>query len=305
MSRTYVVTLPFIAVLVAAILAMVYACSQVSFASNEDLAISVTTETSEVDFGKAFALTVVRTWGKNLDPSGFPERSLTPLVTRLESTTLREHSTHWEETRRYLAYAFSPDEMVLPSISFEATYGILHDYATTAVSQPLHLRVRAALDPKSPGVPEGPGPMQPVRRRWLAWTIGAAVALFLALVAWRRSHRAGSRTPVPSPIPVGPGPDVEALARLASLRAGAGAGADIVEASDVVRAYVARRFGVRALEMTSNELLTALAQPGTSLRAVLEPSDLVKFAEFIPTAEDRVRALDAAEAYILSTRTMP
>src|SRR5204863_7514167 len=132
------------------ILATVYACSQVSFASNEELAIALTVETTEVELGKAFPLTVVRTWGKTLTPSAFDERSLAPLVTKLESTSLVENDSRAEETRRYLAYAFTPDSLVVSALAFRATkFGDLDPDAYTATSAPLRLRLRTVLDPKS------------------------------------------------------------------------------------------------------------------------------------------------------------
>ena len=60
--------------------------------------------------------------------------------------------------------------------------------------------------------------------------------------------------------------------------------------------------------MTSSELLAALSLPSAAraaLVSVLDPSDLVKFADHVPDASERTRVLDAAESFVLATRTSP
>jgi hypothetical protein len=78
--------------------------------------------------------------------------------------------------------------------------------------------------------------------------------------------------------------------------------------SDIVRAYVERRFGVRAPEMTTEEFLLASARNGVLLgphRALLgtflSESDLVKFARHLPTIADSERAWEAAVRFVDET----
>jgi hypothetical protein len=74
--------------------------------AEEDLALRISIDRDEVDLGRAFPLTVTLVWNKSLEPEPWEEHRLAPLVVRLEETTRRENATHFEETRRYRAYAF-------------------------------------------------------------------------------------------------------------------------------------------------------------------------------------------------------
>lgn len=61
--------------------------------------------------------------------------------------------------------------------------------------------------------------------------------------------------------------------------------------TDILREYIEHRYGVRALEMTSEEIAASLEGYGLpakcfdDLRDILAVSDLVKFAKFVPVAE--------------------
>ncbi len=62
--------------------------------------------------------------------------------------------------------------------------------------------------------------------------------------------------------------------------------------SDIVRTYIAARFGIGAMEMTSDEILTLLRRgelvppkSATDLAEVLRDADLVKFAKAVPDGE--------------------
>ena len=87
-----------------------------------------------------------------------------------------------------------------------------------------------------------------------------------------------------------------------------------VEASNVVREYVRDRFGVPALEWTTEELMadpwtaaspTATAASRELVAGVLTSCDLVKFALAASSPADRDRLLDAAEAFVTHTQPAP
>ncbi len=81
--------------------------------------------------------------------------------------------------------------------------------------------------------------------------------------------------------------------------------------SEIIRRYIAGRYQVDALEMTTLELLEHFQQTEMGdkafslLREILEQSDLVKFAKFNPPDEEHARLLDAAEALVEITKPMP
>lgn len=78
--------------------------------------------------------------------------------------------------------------------------------------------------------------------------------------------------------------------------------------SDVLRAYIERRFDVPAMESTSEEILGSVPIAGLGreasgvLRDLLLRSDLVKFAKFLPPAEENERSFSGAVSFVEATR---
>lgn len=78
--------------------------------------------------------------------------------------------------------------------------------------------------------------------------------------------------------------------------------------SEVVRAYIERKFALAAPEMTTEEFLArlsrdagALPYDAARLRVFMESCDLVKYAALTPTREDGAGNLGAARAFIDAT----
>ena len=77
--------------------------------------------------------------------------------------------------------------------------------------------------------------------------------------------------------------------------------------TDVLRAYMSRRFGFSAMEMTTWEILSMLKnQPEASafyqsMKDLLELSDFVKFAKFTASEEENASALPVAVRFVTST----
>jgi hypothetical protein len=263
-------------------LALAAACGEAT--PIPDRPLRITAGAPEVELGKAFPLTVVRTWHKGDAPAAWDDAALAPLEVRLLETSRREDDRRVEETRRYLGYAFSLADVSLPG---------------------LELRVRRALDPEAPGPAELPGDLLPEPSPWRAWAaVGAILLALFALFMWMSSRRRRSAAAAPAPAvgPPAPGPHVRALERLARLRGRQPQGREeisafYVEASQVVRDYVGERFAVHATVMTTEELVGVSAP----LTRVLPPCDLVKFARHVATASERERLLDAAETYVRET----
>ena len=280
-----------------------------------DLRLTVVSGAEPVAPGQGFPLTVVRVWDKTLLPSEWSDAVLSPLVLRLVDATRREDGARVEETRRYRAYAFGLGDVLVPAPTFVArprAGGLEQRVAADG----LRIRVRPAVDPEAPGTPEIPDDLLEERARWGPWALGGAAltALVLAAILVRRRRRAPPSVPsVPVAGPPPETPDAAALRALAGLRTDAtdapdGLRATFSAASDVVRTYVGLRFGVRAMERTSEELLRETPAGGASgasvregLRGVLAPCDAVKFANVLPSLEARAHLFAAAEGFVRAT----
>ncbi len=148
---------------------------------------------------------------------------------------------------------------------------------------------------------EIPQPARPPVAQWLAIGGGAA-ALGLAWLWWRRRQR---RQRIQTPPQVA----LAALAELAAGREGFSAEVFANRAADVVRHYIAGRFGLAAPRRTTEEFLRALAQDAFAglsaesdhLRAFLKSCDLAKFAGAALDGAQRDELLQTARAFIDAT----
>ncbi len=82
--------------------------------------------------------------------------------------------------------------------------------------------------------------------------------------------------------------------------------------TDILRAYINGRFGIRAMEMTTDEILTAVEEPRkeglvddrryTDLKEILRTADLVKFAKLVPEDEESEAAYYGAYFFVEETK---
>lgn len=81
-----------------------------------------------------------------------------------------------------------------------------------------------------------------------------------------------------------------------------------IEITDAIRNYIAKRYGINALELTSSQTLNLLkrekiaTEQKEKLKILLTLSDLVKFAKEQPTPEENERLIDDAKAFVISTK---
>jgi hypothetical protein len=152
--------------------------------------------------------------------------------------------------------------------------------------------------------------------RLLWWLLLALAAAILAYLIYRKLRKEPEGVAAPVWVPPLPPADVEAEAALKRL-----AEKDLIrkgeltafytELSEVMKRYAGRRFEVPYLERTTSEVLSdlkprKLAQGAVSeLRAILEASDLVKFAKLLPEAIEAEAAFALARFWIEKTRPVP
>ncbi|MDE6446826.1 MAG: hypothetical protein K2L35_00730 [Muribaculaceae bacterium] len=142
------------------------------------------------------------------------------------------------------------------------------------------------------------------------WVI--LLVLLLGAAGWwayRRYRKVGSILPAkPEP----PAHEV-ALARLSRLKARhlweSGQEKEFYTIlTDILRDYLDRRFGIKAMEMTSSQIMDRLADDSSlrsergMMRQILDMADFVKFAMVRPLPDDNVKAFDNAVAFVEATR---
>lgn len=83
------------------------------------------------------------------------------------------------------------------------------------------------------------------------------------------------------------------------------------ELTDILREYLDGRYGITAMEMTSDEIITAAVALGlddkkfTAIESLLKTSDLVKFAKYAPDADDNERYYDKVYYFVEDTKYVP
>ena len=294
------------------------ACADATPFPEDELLLRVSTSAAAVDFGKDFPLTVQRVWAKELQAAEWNDRALDPLVVRLLETDRRDDGRHVEETRRYLAYAFTPETVTLPRIEFAADPRDGGPARKTS-SEPLELLVRPALGPGEPGPPELPGDLLAEPFPWWRAAAGIAVAFAAAATLVLRSRRRARRASVADSTvgaldaPPPPTAQERALDRLRRLRdrqpqSASAIETDSIETAALLRDYTGEIAGVHAEEMTTEELTSSrdvervlASQHRDLLRDLLGRCDLVKFARAVPGAAQRERLLDDAARFVSET----
>ncbi len=179
--------------------------------------------------------------------------------------------------------------------------------------RPVNVKADDPISPLSdPAEPENPSIFDSLPD----WLVYYWWVILLALLlcgggwwAWRRYRKEGTILPSrPEP----PAYDV-ALGRLQRLKARklweSGQEKEFYTIlTDILRDYLDGRFGIKAMEMTSSQIMDTLAadrtlrDPRQMMRQILDMADFVKFAMVRPLPEDNVKAFDNAVAFVEATR---
>jgi hypothetical protein len=215
----------------------------------------------------------------------------------------------------YLISTFDTGEFVIPALS--VTYTLKGDTTRhTLKSEPIKIQVQS-LNPSEAGDIRDIKPPLVPPRDWksILLKVSAAVLLVAAAVAawwYIRRRRQGKGILPERQTPPPPAHEI-ALAELKALVASDWLAtgkhkAWHSELADIIRRYIEGRYGIDALEMTSRELLAALAGYGLEerwlpgLRDMLSICDMAKFAKYIPEPAETERLTAAAFDFIEGTK---
>jgi len=267
------------------------ACGGSASIPGEELLLRIEAQ-DEVELGRAFPLTVVRVWSRDLTPAVWNDQLLAPLKLKLLDTRRRENERRVEETRRYEGYAFTLGDVTVPAPEFRAV-ARQGGAERVMTADALEIKVRAALDPTDTGEAELPGETLTPSRAWMYWTLGFVMLLAAGAVLLLRK-----RATVPPP-PAPPTDDTPSAATIALAQL---AGCTVLDLPDVLRSYIAARFGVRTAESSSEELLqNAAIERRDLLGEVLRVCDLAKFACLAPNDQESETALGTAIRFVEAT----
>ena len=154
-------------------------------------------------------------------------------------------------------------------------------------------------------------------KKWAKWGLLGLVIIGLiiaAILLWKK-YRKVPEAPLARPKPKRPAHEI-ALEKLEELRnkklwQNNQTKQFYIELSDITREYVEFRFDVLALEMTTDETISALKLKGLedsktqSLKKMLQMADLAKFAKYTPIGNENEQCFDIARSFVNATLVMP
>lgn len=208
-----------------------------------------------------------------------------------------------ERIREYVLQPFLPGDYELPALT------VTLDGSESISSEAITIIVESVLqDPETADLLDIAEPVD-VPVPWWWWVLGAlllALAVGAALWLWKRRKQ---RLATPRVVP----PHEIALKALDALLSEDLLVRGSVELfylrlSDIVRHYIEDQFSLRAPEQTTEEFLAAMSHGPqirrdhqTLLREFLQRADMVKFAKFVPAADETGGAVGAARQFIEQT----
>jgi hypothetical protein len=273
--------------------------------------VHATADKKEVQVGEALTLTLTVTHPVGGDFVRPPAAAFEPFEvigqTNEEVSPVESHVLY-----RLAAYRLPADlEIPALSLSYRTEGGELAELETESIPVKLVTSLTPDVtdihdikDPVALEVPRDPRP--------LLWLLAALVAVLVAYLIYRKLRKRPEEASLVLEPPLPPA-DVEADAALKRLaERDLPAKGELVlfyaELSEIVRRYAGRRFGIRYLERTTDEILGDLRRkriagsPETSLRSILEASDLVKFAKSTPAQAEADACFGDAKTFVDRTR---
>lgn len=307
------------------VIAVVLASASVATAADGEPQVSASLSADEVTLGDAVTLSILAVHPAELTvtlPSSLPLGA--ELTERDRSQQRRDNGDGTVTTEfRVEIVAYELGDVEVPPIPVSYLRG---GAAHRVETQPLALHVASYIGDDQlgdAGLRPAAAPVTVLHRDWsLVWAgaflLGAALAALVTwgVLRWLRGRRRG---PEPAVVAAAArsAPHEEALARLAELEASGALDADdlapaYVRLSEVVRAYVGRRYGFGELDLTTDEIHEAFRRRpelfgdvGAEVVAWLQDCDLVKFAAAAASPDDARQSLYWARKLVQRTTPVP
>ncbi len=257
---------------------------------------------------------------KAKDTVGFPQLSDT-LVGKVQIISTSKLDTSFDKNdlnteiihRSYTITSFDTGQYVIPQYAFRTKDGI---FKTTEQV----LTIKSVAVDTTKGIYDIKQPLQVkygfidwLRDNWKTVALGAGLMLAIVALVIYLLKRPAKQVFIPEPKKPAIPPHIEALEKLNALREEKLWQQDQVKEyhsrlTDVVREYLEKSYGIKALEQTSDEIFASLQYmdiPGESrnkLRQVLMLADLAKFAKQKPSPAENEQSIENAIAFIMGTK---
>lgn len=208
-----------------------------------------------------------------------------------------------EHIREYVLQPFLPGEYELPPLT------VTLNGSDTISSETLTIPVESVLqNPESADLLDIAAPVD-MPAPWWWWALLVLLLAVAVGAAWWLWKRRREKLTAPRVVP----PHEIALSALDALLSDSLLASGAVEMfylrlSDIVRHYIEDQFSLRAPEQTTEEFLAAMSRGPqirrdhqSLLRDFLQRADMVKFARFVPDADETGGAVEAARLFIEQT----
>ena len=224
----------------------------------------------------------------------------------------------WTENLRFEAFVFDTVAVVMPSQKVVYWHESDSSNRKTAYTDSLWIYVKSVLTADAQDIRDIKEPVeipQPFGHWKLLFGIMVAIAILAAAYYLWRKRNDKPMIPFRKPIVIKPAHEIalKALIRLKkeNLVEKENLSPYFTELSKILREYIENRYFLKALEMTTTEMLDAIENEllydtiGDTVKSVLTESDLVKFARFKPELSVGRKLLDNTVALVEKTKVVP
>ncbi|MFP5079542.1 BatD family protein [Pedobacter sp. JCM 36344] len=222
--------------------------------------------------------------------------------------TLKDQSGRWTITQAYTITAFDSGVQTIPAFTFTAN-------GSTLKTDPIPLQVEAVKVDTTKAIYDIKQPLA-VKYSFMDWLRDNSVKVLLGLLliivligVWFYFKKRKKAEPVVVEVTPFIPPHIRALNKLTELRDKELWQHDEVkqyhsELTDIIREFLEKRYKIRAMEQTSDEIFSGLRNLAieeadrSRLRQILMLADLVKFAKQKPLSTDNEQSMDNAIAFV-------